>query len=522
MLVPLVLLLGCLIWLQFGDGYGDGGVNNVLSYGAVVLGGTIYWLWFVLGSHQPGRLRALAFLVGLCGLGAAIGAVRIESWTGSMIPKMRWAWEEPRDSDLSTDALGAPAAVDLSKTSDADFVGFLGATRTATVPGVTLARDWQARPPELLWRVACGSGWSGFAVVNEVAITHEQRRSQQVVVARALADGAELWRFAQDGGFYSNLAGDGPRATPFVHQGLVYACDPFGRLVCLNGADGSLLWERDLRAMYGLTKETEEKWIRYGRAASPIVHDGQLIIAAGGDPDNNSAGLVAFDHRTGAPRWEGPPRQVSYASPNVVTLAGRSQVVVTNEDTVSGHDPATGALLWEHPWPGSSSAAANNSQPTPVGEDRVLISKGYGQGSTLLRLVSSGDQKLSVEVVWKSRRALRTKFTNPVIHGPYAYGLSDGILECVEVASGERVWRKGRYGHGQVLLVGDGARAVLLVLAEQGRLLMVDPTPDSANEVLGEVEVFSEKVWNTLALYGDRLLLRNAMEAVCYRLALDT
>jgi outer membrane protein assembly factor BamB len=150
----------------------------------------------------------------------------------------------------------------------------------------------------------------------------------------------------------------------------------------------------------------------------------------------------------------------------------------------------------------------------------VLISKGYGQGSAMLRLVPAVRDRLSVEVVWKSRRALRTKFTNPVVHGGHVYALSDGILECVALASGERVWRKGRYGHGQVLLVGRGAEAVLLVLAEQGRLLMVDPTPASPNQVLGEVEVFSEKVWNTLALYGDRLVLRNASEAVCYQLAL--
>ena len=517
---PLIVLLGCLIWLQFGDGYGDGGVNNVLSYGAVVLSAAIYWLWFVLRSRQGGRLRLLAFGVGLCGLVGSFAAVRVESWTGSMIPKLRWAWEEARESQLASEAVDTKSTVDLSSTTRDDFPGFLGVTRTAQVPRVVLDRDWGKAPPALIWRVPCGSGWSGFAVVNGVAITQEQRRGQQVVVARSLADGAELWRDAQDGAYYSNLAGDGPRATPYVHGGLVYACGPFGRLTCLDGRDGAVVWTKDLREMYGLTKEREQKLISYGRAASPIVHDGRLIVAAGGDLEGKSAGLVAFDHRTGALLWEGPPRQLSYASPNVVTLAGRPQVVVTNEDTVSGHAPSSGELLWEHPWPGSSSTAANNSQPTPVGEDRVLISKGYGQGSALLRLVPAGSDRLSVEVVWKSRRALRTKFTNPVVHGEHVYALSDGILECVALASGERVWRKGRYGHGQVLLVGSGAEAVLLVLAEQGRLLMVDPTPASPNQVLGEVEVFSEKVWNTLALYGDRLVLRNASEAVCYQLAL--
>ena len=519
-LLPLAALFGCLVWLQLGDGFGDGGVNNVLSYGAAVFGASIYWLWFVLRSRQRGALRATAFVLGLCGLVAAIAAARIESWSGSMIPKMRWAWQEPHDSQLPTQALEEHAKVDLSKTSDKDFPGFLGRTRTATVPGVSLARDWSVVPPKIEWRVACGSGWSGFAVVNEVAITHEQRRGQQVVVARSMADGSDLWRHARDGSYISSLAGDGPRATPFVHAGLVYACDPFGKLTCLDGRNGVVVWEHNLRQMYGLTKATERSFISYGRSASPIVHDGRLIIAAGGDPDGKSAGLVAFACRTGEVLWEGPPRQLSYASPNVVTLVGRIQIVVTNEESVSGHAPETGALLWEYPWAGSSSGAASNSQPTPVGSDCVLISKGYGQGSALLRLAATEGDRMEVEAVWKSRRALRTKFTNPVVHGPYAYAISDGILECVALESGKREWRNGRYGHGQILLVGRDEAAVLLVLAEDGRLLMIDPKPDMPNQVLGEIEVFSEKVWNTLALYGDRLVIRNASEAVCYRLTL--
>jgi outer membrane protein assembly factor BamB len=520
LLLVLVSLLTALVWLKIGDGMGDGGMNNVISYAVCLLGATIYWLWFVLCSRQSGRLRTVMLLVGSCGFIGAISVVRIDSWTGSMIPKVRWAWREPRDSQLPSVEVDGQDEVDLVSIGKDDFPGFLGQTRTATVPHITLSRDWTLTPPDLLWRVPCGSGWSGFAVVNDVAITQEQRRGQQVIVARSLADGSELWRYAQDGGYYSNLAGDGPRATPLVHDGLVFASDPLGRLTCLDGRDGSFIWGHDLREMYGLTKEREGQLIGYGRASSPIVHEGQLIVAAGGDLDGKSAGIVAFSHRNGELLWEGPPRQLSYASPNVVTLAGRHQVVVTNESSVSGHDPETGDLLWEYPWPGSSSAAASNSQPTPVGAEQVLISKGYGQGSAMLRLVPSDGDRLDVEVVWKSRRSLRTKFTNPVVHASHIYALSDGILECVALETGKRVWRKGRYGHGQVLLVGLGVDALLLVMAEDGRLLLVDPRPDMPNEVLGEIEAFDEKVWNTLAVSGDRLVVRNAIEAACFRLPL--
>ncbi|MEM9379750.1 MAG: PQQ-binding-like beta-propeller repeat protein [Planctomycetota bacterium] len=521
--LPILLILlaiaGYVAWLQTGDGMGDVGVNNAMTYMSGILGVVVYLLWFLLGSRQSGRVRVAALLAGLAFFGAAYGAVRVEGWSGAMIPYLRWAWEPARESQLPTEAAASDGGVDLATTGPLDFPGFLGPDRSGGVSGVTLDRDWDARPPTLEWRVECGTGWSGFAVVNGVAITHEQRQGQQVVVARSMEDGAELWRSASPGMYRSQLAGDGPRATPFVHGGRVYAHDALGRLTCLDGRDGSLVWERDLRAMYGMGKELEEKLVQFGRSPSPIVHGGKVLIAAGGDPDGKQAGLVAFDAETGEIAWEGPPRQLSHASPNVVELAGRTQVVVTNEDTVSGHDPADGSLLWEHPWDGTTSASANNSQPTLVGEDRILVSKGYGQGSKLLRIAADASGALAAEEIWASRRALRTKFTNPVVHDGHAYALSDGILSCVDLATGDRTWRDGRYGHGQVLLAGAGATAVLLVLSEEGELLMVEPSPTSENTVLGRVQALDGRTWNTLALYGDRLVVRNAEEAACWRLA---
>ena len=150
----------------------------------------------------------------------------------------------------------------------------------------------------------------------------------------------------------------------------------------------------------------------------------------------------------------------------------------------------------------------------------MLLSKGYGQGSTLLRLIASEDGGLDVETLWASRRSLRTKFTNPVVHEQHAYALSDGILECVSLETGKRVWLDGRYGYGQVLLVGRGATAVLVVLSEEGDLMIIEPRPDAENVLLGEIEALSGITWNTIALYGDRIVIRNATEAACYRLPL--
>jgi outer membrane protein assembly factor BamB len=95
----------------------------------------------------------------------------------------------------------------------------------------------------------------------------------------------------------------------------------------------------------------------------------------------------------------------------------------------------------------------------------------------------------------------------------FVYGLDDGILACVDLATGELRWKEGRYGHGQCLLVGD----LLLLTAENGEVVLIEPTPDERRE-LTKVAALRGKTWNPPALAGDLLLVRNDQEAACYLL----
>ena len=129
---------------------------------------------------------------------------------------------------------------------------------------------------------------------------------------------------------------------------------------------------------------------------------------------------------------------MSYASTVVITLAGQRQIVCVNESTVSGHEIETGKVMWEYPWPGSSTSEANNSQAVLVGEDLIWISKGYGSGAEMFS-VSEVDGKWSTVNIWGNPRILKTKYTNIVAVDDLAYGLSDGILECARISTGERL-----------------------------------------------------------------------------------
>ena len=173
-------------------------------------------------------------------------------------------------------------------------------------------------------------------------------------------------------------------------------------------------------------------------------------------------------------------------------------------------------MLWEYPWPGSSNSSASSSQAIAVGDDRVFVSKGYGEGSALFNVKHDGaTDRWTTETIWHHPRNLQTKMTNVVVYKDFVYGLSDGILECVELATGTRKWKAGHYHHGQILRVGE----LLLVETEDGEIVLVELTPEAHRE-LGSFEAIEGKSWNNLCLYGRYLLVRNSNEAACYELPL--
>ncbi|MFN9434906.1 MAG: PQQ-binding-like beta-propeller repeat protein, partial [Planctomycetota bacterium] len=172
--------------------------------------------------------------------------------------------------------------------------------------------------------------------------------------------------------------------------------------------------------------------------------------------------------------------------------------------------------LWESSWPSKSNGDACASQPVQVDNNKILIGKGYGLGSKLIEL--RRNRKSDVEDnsvwealdVWSNTRMLKTKFTSAVMFEGKAYALSDGILECVDPMTGARLWRGPRYGQGQLLIVNGE----ILVSAEDGRIASVNRS--NGKPVL-EVKVLEGITWNTPAVAGPFLLVRNGTEAVCLK-----
>src|SRR6185295_7984634 len=144
--------------------------------------------------------------------------------------------------------------------------------------------------------------------------------------------------------------------------------------------------------------------------------------------------------------------------------------------------------LWEFPWV-VLQGNRNIAQPLLLGGDRVLLSAGYGTGCVAVE-VQKTKSGFTAEELWRNK-FLKNKFTSSVFWNGFIYGLDEDILTCLDAATGERKWKEGRYGYGQLLL----ASGHLVVLTGAGELALVNATPDAHHE-LARFQAIHGKTWN--------------------------
>ena len=487
-------------------------ISLILSFSALMA--LVGWFLFQSG-HPAGRKRAVALGL-LAAVGLACAVFRIERVSGDLVPQLAFRWAPSPDRLLPRAAAPAAEAAPAAawEATPGDFPGFLGPQGSASLEGPILDPAWESRPPERLWRRPIGAGWSGFATCGDHAVTLEQRGDEEIISCQSIPTGAVEWTVAVPARHETVLGGVGPRSTPAIADGAVYATGATGWLHAIDGASGRVLWKKNVLEDLGIDPAAHSTLVAWGRAGSPLVTE-SLVIVPGGGPrqDGSAVSLVAYDRTSGERRWTGGAEQISYVTPQLASIAGRPVVLIVNESSVAGHDPADGTELWRFDWPGHSNSDATCSQAHVLDDGRILITKGYGLGAAVFE-VKPGDPP-AFTAVWRQPGLLKTKFTNVAVHDGHAYGLSDGILECVSLADGTRRWKGGRYGQGQVLRVGG----LLLVQAESGEVVVVDCSPEK-HVVRGRFAAIDGQTWNTLCLTGDRLLVRNAEEAACYRLPL--
>ena len=358
-------------------GVGDNGSSNGFTILAVFALLILLGLWTAFFSPFSRSTRRWCIASAVAVIAILCSVVRLNGFTGNLVPRITWRWTPIPDTILDQNILDQPQHEADVRPTPHDYPAFLGPNRDAFVPDVNLATDWTTHPPKLLWRHSIGAGYSAFAIVGQAAITLEQRGEQELVTCYDLKTGDLLWHHAVKARHYNEIGGDGPGSTPTIHEGCVYALGGTGVLRCLDAATGKPIWIRDVLADVGTTYETDRAGVWWGRSASPLIVDNLVIVPGGGPPAGPKVSLVAYNKQTGEIVWRGGNRQVSYSSPSLATYDGVRQIVIVNEDNITGHDPATGEILWTAPWEGSSNSTASASQTVQVADDKFLVSKGY-------------------------------------------------------------------------------------------------------------------------------------------------
>ena len=498
-------------------------------------------VWAVLTRRvgwKPRRAALVAAVLLACG---SFALVRTDGVTGDGIAQMKWRWTPTAEERLLANTSAEPAAPavetpvqpstpapsasepnsvaptppvtkpspaiadDPAKSERAlvgtEWPGFRGPHRDGIVHGPRIETDWIKKPPVQLWRRQVGPGWSSFAVRGDVIYTQEQRGDHEIVSAYRLKTGQPVWTHRDPVRFWESNAGAGPRGTPTLHGDRIYTFGGTGVVNALNVSTGAAIWSRDA------AKDTGVEIPEWGFASSPLVVSDLVVVAAAGQ-------LVAYAAATGERRWLGPEGGAGYSSPHYTTIDGVPQILLLRGSRTISVSPTDGRLLWEHVW----QTGVGIIQPGLLADRDVLISAGDAMGGVGLRriAITHGPADWKVEERWTSR-GLKPYFNDFVVHKGHAYGFDGSILACIDVNDGQRKWKGGRYGSGQLVLLAD--QDLLLVLSEEGDLALVKATPDQFTEV-ARAKAIEGKTWNHPVLVDDVLLVRNDQEMAAFRLSL--
>jgi len=371
---------------------------------------------------------------------------------------------------------------------------------------------WPSGGPKVVWKVPTTDGFSSFAVGEGEAFTVVSRDEKEVCIALDAKTGKELWAVPVDvaeydkggeSGAVGNKGGDGPRSTPSVSDGMVYVFTPHLVLYCLDAKTGKQAWQVDLM------KEHAGRNIGWNSAASPVI-DGDLVFVAGGGAGQSFLGI---DKKTGRVAWKGQDEKITHATPIVATLLGERQVIFFTQFGLVSVAAATGNPLWRFHFDYHTSTAAS---PVVCG-DIVYCSAGYDVGGGACRITKSGSAFTATKI-WRipTNKFVANHWSTPVYKDGYLYGMFSfkrygvGPFKCVNVATGKVEWDQPGFGAGNVIMVNNK----LLALADDGELVVIDPTPSGYKE-LARTQVIEGKCWSTPAFSDGLIYVRSTKEGAC-------
>ena len=474
-------------------------------------GMAMFTLGLLLFARAGSKVRITAtMLATLAGFGIW-DFIRNDGVTGDFRPEFHWRTTPTAEQTFLTSRskIDSPKLAE-EKLGEILWSDFRGPQRNGIVANVTLKTDWEATPPKEIWKHKIGPSWSSFVMAGNRLYTQEQRGEMEAVVCYRADDGREEWSQESPTRFWESVAGAGPRATPTLHEGALYALGAKGLLQRLDPLTGEVVWRKDLHIDGG--RPEPPNW---GYSSSPLVTHDTVIVHAGG---TDTRGLFGYDAASGDLRWSVPCGDHSYASAQLATLNDQELVLMLTNEGLTAVDPSTGKVTWDYAW--LSPKAYRVVQPLILDKNEVVLGTGAGIGTRRISISSERNTNGQPTFTTKwTTLEMKPGFNDYVPYEGALYGFDASFFACIDLETGKKRWKKGRYGNGQVLLLSQAGQ--LLIVAESGELVLVAADPSDLKE-LGRIPALNGKTWNHPILVNGRLYLRNAEEIACFALPLET
>lgn len=395
---------------------------------------------------------------------------------------------------------GAFLSFVLLPPASAEWNQWLGPNRDGKSPETGLLAAWPESGPKQVWQIeSLGAGFSSLAVAGGKLFTQGVKNGKQFLIALDAETGETVWE-TEHGRPYSNRRGGGPRGTPTIDDGRVYALGGDGNLICADASTGAKIWEKHLLKTY------RARNINWGISESPLIDGNRIIVNAGG----RGASIVALDKTTGKELWKTQSDEAGYSSGVAVEIDGVRQYLFFTGEAAVGVLATNGELLWRYR-PVSNSTA---NVATPIVRDNlVFFSSSYGTGCALLRLDSTGGSTTASEVYFN--RDMRNHYSSSVLIDDHLYGFSGRILTAMEFETGELAWRDRSVGKGQ-MIYADGR---FYILSDNGVVGLVEPNPSEYREV-SRFEIGSRDypTWTLPVISDGTLYLRDQERLYAYNI----
>ena len=420
--------------------------------------------------------------------------------------------KQKADTTESASAAAPAPAVEITFSSAQDVTQFRGPNRDGIYSAESgLLKQWPTNGPQLLWENSdLVQGYSSPAVISGTAyITGMNEDKNQEVFFAIDRNGKTLYKTPYGKPWKATYPET--RTTPTIVDGKAYVISGMGEVVCINIADGSIVWTVDGGTKYGTATGN------WGTAECPLVVDNKVIYSPGGKQTT----IVALDKETGAEVWKsrslGDNR--NYVQPTLISWNGKRQIVGGTNNYYYGADPETGEIQWSSKdWfsvPDDENIAPNGA----VFKDGILVfSQGYGINTTAFKLA---DNMKSVSVAWKNND-LSTHHGGYVLIDGVVYGSNwvnnnSGNWVAVDLMTGKTLFNEawsGGKGKGSTVYA-DG---MLYTYDERrGFVGLVRPTKDKF-DVVSEFRITkgSGPYWSHIVISNGIMYVRHGEYLAAY------